>query len=95
MASWQSRAIMIVPTYNERENLEKLTHRLRSVPGDIHVLVVDDNSPDGTGAIADSMAATRTLGVHVRRFGKLLVWAQPIEPAFVMAWSTGISTSAR
>lgn len=58
MASWQSQAIMIVPTYNERENLAKLVARLRSLPGDVHVLVVDDNSPDGTGAIADAIAAS-------------------------------------
>ena len=69
--TWQGCALVVVPTYNERENLEKLTHRLRSVPGDIHVLVVDDNSPDGTGAIADDLAAADP-GVHVlHRSGKL------------------------
>ena len=71
MASWQSQAIMIVPTYNERENLAKLVARLRSLPGDVHVLVVDDNSPDGTGAIADAIAASDE-SVHVlHREGKL------------------------
>lgn len=70
-ATWQGCALVVVPTYNERENLEKLTHRLRSVPGDIHVLVVDDNSPDGTGVIGDGMAAADP-GVHVlHRSGKL------------------------
>ena len=71
MASWQSQAIMIVPTYNERENLAKLVARLRSLPGDVHVLVVDDGSPDGTGAIADAIAASDE-SVHVlHREGKL------------------------
>ena len=71
MASWQSQAIMIVPTYNERENLARLVARLRSLPDDVHVLVVDDNSPDGTGAIADAIAASDE-SVHVlHREGKL------------------------
>lgn len=69
--SWQGRALMVVPTYNERENLARLVGRLLSLPGDIHVLVVDDNSPDGTGAIADAIAACNA-GVHVlHRAGKL------------------------
>ena len=68
---WHSRALMVVPTYNERENLAKLVLHLRSLPGDIHVLVVDDNSPDGTGLIADAIA-TSDFSVHVlHRAGKL------------------------
>lgn len=66
-----SQALAIVPTYNERENLARLVARLRSQPGNIHVLIVDDNSPDGTGAIADAIAAGDS-GVHVlHRTGKL------------------------
>lgn len=62
---------MIVPTYNEKENLAKLVGSLRALPGDINVLVVDDNSPDGTGAIADDLARQDS-GVHVlHRSGKL------------------------
>ena len=65
-----SQALAIVPTYNERENLARLVARLRSQPGNIHVLIVDDNSPDGTGAIADAIAADDS-GVHVlHRAGK-------------------------
>jgi len=71
MVSWQGRALMIVPTYNEKENLARLVAQLRGLPGDIHVLVVDDDSPDGTGAIADGLAAADE-GVHVlHRAGKL------------------------
>lgn len=62
---------MVVPTYNERENLARLVGRLRALPGDVHVLVVDDNSPDGSGAIAEAIAACNP-GVHVlHRSGKL------------------------
>jgi len=68
---WSGRVLMIVPTYNECENLEKLVDRLRALPGDVHVLIVDDNSPDGTGAIADRLAAADP-SVHVlHRPGKL------------------------
>jgi dolichol-phosphate mannosyltransferase len=64
-------ALMIVPTYNERENIAQLITRLRALPGDIHVLVVDDHSPDGTGGIAAALAAADD-GIHVlHRAGKL------------------------
>jgi dolichol-phosphate mannosyltransferase len=46
----------VTPTYNEAENLPKLVSALFSLPLDLHVLVVDDNSPDGTGKIADELA---------------------------------------
>jgi dolichol-phosphate mannosyltransferase len=49
--------LVIIPTYDEGENIEWITQRLRkSVPA-AHILVVDDNSPDGTGRIADELAA--------------------------------------
>jgi dolichol-phosphate mannosyltransferase len=52
------RATVCLPTYNERENLPRMIEALRAVlrEGD-RVLVIDDNSPDGTGAIADALAA--------------------------------------
>ena len=64
-------ALMIVPTYNEAENIEILVQQLRALPGDIHVLIVDDNSPDGTGRLADALAR-QDKGVQVlHRPGKL------------------------
>jgi dolichol-phosphate mannosyltransferase len=63
-ATWSSFALLIVPTYNEAENLQRLVTRVRALPGDIHVLIVDDNSPDGTGALADALAE-RDPGVRV------------------------------
>jgi dolichol-phosphate mannosyltransferase len=47
---------IVTPTYNEAENLPKLVSALFSLPLDLHVLIVDDNSPDGTGRIADELA---------------------------------------
>ena len=56
--------LVVVPTYNERENLPPLAQRLLALPVPVDLLVVDDNSPDGTGKIADDLAA-RNAGVHV------------------------------
>ncbi len=56
--------LVIIPTYNERENLAELLPLLRKTVPDAHVLVVDDNSPDGTGAFAQDIAA-RDAHVHV------------------------------
>ena len=49
------RITIIIPTYNEAENLPKLVSALFSLPLDLGILIVDDNSPDGTGRIADSL----------------------------------------
>ena len=46
------QAIVVIPTYNERENLEQLVERIQCHANDLHILIVDDNSPDGTGEIA-------------------------------------------
>lgn len=48
---------MIIPTYNERENLPPIVSRVRAAVPEADVLVVDDGSPDGTGAVADAIAA--------------------------------------
>lgn len=50
------RITVVTPTYNEAENLPQLVSALFSLPLDLRVLVVDDNSPDGTGRIADQLA---------------------------------------
>jgi len=51
------RVLVVVPTYDERENLARTVTRLRTAVPDADVLVVDDASPDGTGAVADALAA--------------------------------------
>ena len=52
-----TRVLVIVPTYDERENLPLIVDRLHDALPDVDVLVVDDGSPDGTGDVADAMAA--------------------------------------
>ena len=54
------RVAVIMPTYNERENLEAMAGRVRAAVPDADLLVVDDNSPDGTGELADKLAAEDT-----------------------------------
>ena len=49
--------IIVVPTYNERENLPRMAERLLALPTPVDLLFVDGNSPDGTGKIADELAA--------------------------------------
>jgi len=44
-------SLVIIPTYNERDNIEKVIRLIFSLPRDFHVLVVDDNSPDGTAEL--------------------------------------------
>jgi len=62
--------LIIVPTYNERENLPRMAATLLALPVAVDVLVVDDNSPDGTGKIADELAAQHPQ-IHVlHRAGK-------------------------
>lgn len=51
------RVVVVVPTYNEADNLAWIVRRLRAAVPDVDVLVVDDGSPDGTGRIADALAA--------------------------------------
>ncbi|MDQ2756016.1 MAG: polyprenol monophosphomannose synthase [Actinomycetota bacterium] len=52
-----ARVCVLVPTYNERENLRRIIARLRAAVPEADVLVLDDNSPDGTGQVADAIAA--------------------------------------
>jgi dolichol-phosphate mannosyltransferase len=58
------RVLVVVPTYNESENIEPISERLFAAVPTAHLLVVDDGSPDGTGEIADKMSA-RDERVHV------------------------------
>jgi dolichol-phosphate mannosyltransferase len=61
---------VIIPTYNESENIARIVSRTRDAVPDAHILIADDNSPDGTGELADEIAATDD-HVHVmHRLGK-------------------------
>jgi dolichol-phosphate mannosyltransferase len=64
------KIVVVIPTYNERENLEKIVGRVRTALPEVHVLVADDNSPDGTGQIADDLAAVDDHVQVMHRKGK-------------------------
>jgi len=59
-----ARVVVLIPTYNERENLPLIVARVRAAVPAVDVLVLEDNSPDGTGAVADALA-TADPQVHV------------------------------
>jgi dolichol-phosphate mannosyltransferase len=65
------KSTIIVPTYNERENIVLLIPELLALPVEVHVLVVDDNSPDSTGLIAEEMSAKNPRVSAVHRSSKL------------------------
>ncbi|HSK18020.1 MAG TPA: polyprenol monophosphomannose synthase [Longimicrobiales bacterium] len=71
MIPGESRALVIIPTYNERENLPRLVPLVLAQDERIDVLIIDDGSPDGTGQVADELAA-ESHRIHVmHRSGKL------------------------
>jgi len=65
------RSLVIVPTYNEIDNLPLLAPAILAVDADLDLLVVDDNSPDGTGEMADRMASREDRIKVLHRTGKL------------------------
>ena len=66
------RRLIIIPTYNERENVVKMIHRVMSLSLGFDLLIVDDGSPDGTAALVKEQMATYGARLHiVERSGKL------------------------
>ncbi len=64
--------LVIIPTYNEKENIEKIVRKVFSLPGGFHLLIVDDGSPDGTGAIIEGLQKEFPQQLHlIERSGKL------------------------
>jgi len=77
--------LVIIPTYNESENIERIVVRVRSAVPGAHVLVADDNSPDGTGKQADALADADP-HVHVlHRLGK-----EGLGAAYLAGFSWGL-----
>ncbi|MBL9043970.1 MAG: polyprenol monophosphomannose synthase [Myxococcales bacterium] len=66
-----SEALIIIPTYNERENLKSLCDQVLTALPSADLLIVDDNSPDGTGQLADELAAQNPRIQVLHRSGKL------------------------
>src|SRR4051812_22675608 len=62
-----ARALIIVPTYNERENIARLIETVLAQDPRLEILVVDDGSPDGTAAIVEGIIALAPRRVHIMR----------------------------
>jgi glycosyltransferase involved in cell wall biosynthesis len=85
-----TRLTVIVPTYNERENVASLVKQLLALPLALDVIVVEDNSPDGTGEIADRLARQHHGRVTViHRSGKL-----GLGTAYVAGFNRALKTGA-
>jgi dolichol-phosphate mannosyltransferase len=63
--------LVIIPTYNEKQNIQSLTEKILDLSDDIHALVVDDNSPDGTGQLVDDLCKSNPRLKVIHRAGKL------------------------
>lgn len=85
------KTMVIIPTYNEAENIERLTEALLALPvSNLSILIVDDNSPDGTGDIADGLAAAYPGQVAVlHRQGK-----GGLGPAYIAGFKEAIARDA-
>ena len=65
------KRIVIIPTYNEKENIEAITRKVFSLPGDFQILIIDDGSPDGTAAIVKGLQSEFPERLHLlERSGK-------------------------
>ena len=80
------RLLITLCTYNERENIERLIPELHDVAPDADILVIDDNSPDGTGALADTLADADPRVDVLHRAGK-----QGLGTAILAGFREGIS----
>lgn len=65
------KALVIIPTYNEKNNIKTVIEKLNALPLSVDILVIDDNSPDGTGALVQSLQAQYPNLHLIQRAGKL------------------------
>lgn len=65
------RTVIVIPTYNESDNIEALVAEILALGGDLQIVVVDDNSPDGTGEVVEHLARTNNAVHVIRRPAKL------------------------
>jgi len=81
---------IVIPTYNEAENLPRLASALFKLPLDLNLLIVDDNSVDGTGLIADELAAANPERLDVvHRIGKM-----GLSSAYIQAFKSLLDSTA-
>lgn len=89
--------VVCIPTYNEKESITKIISRVRQHAGDIRILVIDDNSPDGTGSVVkDLMRSDSNLSIlerpkkeglgvaYIDAFNKIISGSEPVENVIIM-----------
>jgi dolichol-phosphate mannosyltransferase len=82
-----SEALVIIPTYNEKENIERMVRKVFSLPADFDLLIVDDGSPDGTADIVKGLMAEYPNRLHIaEREGKL-----GLGTAYIHGFKWGLS----
>ena len=78
-----SKTIIIIPTYNEKENVVKMTQAIMGLDLELSILFVDENSPDGTSrCIADlveKIPAQERINNRIEKFGKMGFWEETTE----------------
>ena len=79
------KSLIIIPTYNEKDNIEAITSAVLELPYNFNVLIVDDNSPDGTGAIADTLSSNNNLIYVIHNSEK-----KGIGPAYIRGFKWGL-----
>jgi len=80
-----SKTLIVTPTYNEKDNLARFVEAVRAALPEAHLMIVDDNSPDGTGQIADELAARDSNVRVMHRSGKL-----GLGTAYIQAFQKGL-----
>jgi glycosyltransferase involved in cell wall biosynthesis len=72
------KTLIIIPTYNERENIKALAEQITIVNAEFHVLVVDDNSPDGTGSLVQSLGE-KNCRIRLREHSLVFRTSRPVS----------------
>ena len=81
------KCIVLIPTYNEKENIEAITRAVLSQPNNLHLLIIDDNSPDGTASIVKKMQVEFPERLHLlERPGK-----QGLGTAYIAGFKWALS----
>ncbi len=83
------KSMIVIPTYNERENVAKMVHTIFHLEDEFHITIVDDNSPDGTGEVAEKLAQEYPRLHVIHRAGKLGLGTAYVE-GFRYALSAGM-----
>ena len=79
------KGLIIIPTYNEKENIREITKAILELPYDFNILIVDDNSPDGSGKIADELSE-KDSRIHVLHRPR----KEGLGPAYIAGFRWGL-----